>query len=70
MRHVEPVEPRHEERGRASTGEHSSGSNIMRHLTAALIVMGVMLFTGELTQLNIKAQNWLDDLGLNFFKSV
>jgi cytochrome c-type biogenesis protein len=35
-----------------------------------LIVMGVMLFTGELTQLNIKAQNWLDDLGLNFFKSV
>ena len=29
-----------------------------------------MLFTGELTQLNIKAQNWLDDLGLNFFKSV
>jgi len=35
-----------------------------------LIVMGLMLFTGELTQLNIKAQNWLDDLGLNFFKSV
>ncbi len=35
-----------------------------------LIAMGVMLFTGELTQLNIKAQNWLDDLGLNFFKSV
>jgi cytochrome c-type biogenesis protein len=37
---------------------------------AILIVMGLMLFTGELTQLNIKAQNWLDDLGLNFFKSV
>jgi cytochrome c-type biogenesis protein len=35
-----------------------------------LIVMGVMLFTGELAQLNIKAQAWLDDLGLNFFKSV
>src|SRR3954466_8326131 len=35
-----------------------------------LIVMGLMLFTGELTQLNIQAQNWLDDLGLNFFKSV
>jgi cytochrome c-type biogenesis protein len=35
-----------------------------------LITMGVMLFTGELTNLNIKAQEWLDDLGLNFFKSV
>jgi len=35
-----------------------------------LIVMGLLLFTGELTQLNIKAQSWLDDLGLNFFKSV
>ena len=32
--------------------------------------MGVMLFTGELTNLNIKAQEWLDGLGLNFFKSV
>jgi cytochrome c-type biogenesis protein len=35
-----------------------------------LIGMGLLLFTGELAQLNIKAQNWLDDLGLNFFKSV
>ena len=35
-----------------------------------LITMGVMLFTGELSNLNIKAQEWLDDLGLNFFKSV
>ena len=35
-----------------------------------LIAMGVLLFTGELTQLNIKAQEWLDGLGLNFFKSV
>lgn len=35
-----------------------------------LITMGVMLFTGELANLNIKAQEWLDDLGLNFFKSV
>jgi cytochrome c-type biogenesis protein len=37
---------------------------------AILITMGVMLFTGELANLNIKAQEWLDDLGLNFFKSV
>jgi cytochrome c-type biogenesis protein len=35
-----------------------------------LITMGVMLFTGELTNLNIKAQEWLDGLGINFFKSV
>ena len=35
-----------------------------------LITMGVLLFTGELQQLNIKAQEWLDSLGLNFFKSV
>ena len=37
---------------------------------AILIAMGLLLFTGELQQINIKAQNWLDDLGLNFFKSV
>ena len=37
---------------------------------AILITMGVMLYTGELANLNIKAQEWLDDLGLNFFKSV
>ena len=35
-----------------------------------LITMGLLLFTGELTDLNIKAQKLLDELGLNFFKSV
>jgi cytochrome c-type biogenesis protein len=35
-----------------------------------LVTMGVLLFTGELQQLNIQAQNALDGLGLNFFKSV
>jgi len=35
-----------------------------------LITMGVLLFTGELKHLNIEAQNALDSLGLNFFKSV
>jgi cytochrome c-type biogenesis protein len=35
-----------------------------------LIAMGVLLFTGELQRLNIDAQNALDGLGLNFFKSV
>ena len=32
--------------------------------------MGVLLFTGELAQLNIQAQEALDGLGLNFFKSL
>jgi cytochrome c-type biogenesis protein len=35
-----------------------------------LITMGLMLFTGELKQINIKAQETLDGLGLNFFKSI
>jgi cytochrome c-type biogenesis protein len=35
-----------------------------------LVAMGVMLFTGELQRLNIEAQNALNGLGLNFFKSV
>ena len=35
-----------------------------------LVAMGVLLFTGELQRLNVDAQNALDGLGLNFFKSV
>jgi cytochrome c-type biogenesis protein len=35
-----------------------------------LITMGLLLFTGELTQLNIKAQEGLDALGLNVFKEL
>ena len=35
-----------------------------------LIVMGVLVYTGELFQLNIEAQNLLDSLGLNFFNEV
>jgi len=35
-----------------------------------LIVMGLLLYTGELQQLNIRAQEALDSLGLNFFRSV
>jgi cytochrome c-type biogenesis protein len=34
---------------------------------AVLILMGVLLFTGELTQLNIEAQQALDSVGLNVF---
>jgi cytochrome c-type biogenesis protein len=35
-----------------------------------LIVMGVLVWSGELFQLNIQAQQALDSLGINFFKSV
>jgi cytochrome c-type biogenesis protein len=35
-----------------------------------LVAMGILLFTGELQTLNIKAQEWLDAIHLNFFKSV
>jgi cytochrome c-type biogenesis protein len=35
-----------------------------------LIGMGVLLLTGELTELNLKAQNALDALHLNVFKSL
>jgi cytochrome c-type biogenesis protein len=32
-----------------------------------LIAMGVLLLTGELTRLNLQAQDALDSVGLNFF---
>jgi cytochrome c-type biogenesis protein len=35
-----------------------------------LIVMGVLIWTGELFRLNVEAQQLLDDLGLNFFQDV
>jgi len=35
-----------------------------------LIVMGVLVFTGELFQLNIQAQRLLKDLGLDFYNGV
>jgi cytochrome c-type biogenesis protein len=37
---------------------------------AILIVMGVLVYTGELFQLNIEAQQLLDRVGLNFFDDV
>jgi cytochrome c-type biogenesis protein len=37
---------------------------------AVLIAMGVLLFTGELTTLNLEAQEALDGLGLNFFNEL
>jgi cytochrome c-type biogenesis protein len=35
-----------------------------------LVVMGVLVYTGELFQLNIEAQKFLDRFGLNFFSDV
>jgi cytochrome c-type biogenesis protein len=37
---------------------------------AILIVMGVLIWTGELTQLNIEAQRLLDNLGLDFLNGI
>ena len=37
---------------------------------AVLIVMGTLMLTGQLTELNTKAQELLSELGLNFFSSV
>lgn len=35
-----------------------------------LVVMGILVVTGELFRLNVEVQQFLDRLGLNFFKSV
>jgi cytochrome c-type biogenesis protein len=35
-----------------------------------LIAMGVLIWTGELFQLNIEVQNWLSELGLDFWNEV
>lgn len=35
-----------------------------------LIAMGVLILTGELFRLNIEAQNWLSELGLDFWNEV
>jgi cytochrome c-type biogenesis protein len=37
---------------------------------AVLIAMGVLIWTGELFQLNIEAQRALDHLGIDFFNSI
>jgi len=37
---------------------------------AILIAMGVLIWTGELTQLNVEAQRLLSELGLDFWNSV
>jgi hypothetical protein len=47
------------------SGQHCKGLR-----DSLLIVMGVLIWTGELFQLNIEAQRFLDRFGLNFFSEV
>jgi cytochrome c-type biogenesis protein len=35
-----------------------------------LIAFGVLLYTNEVTRLNAEVQQWLNDLGLNFFENI
>jgi cytochrome c-type biogenesis protein len=35
-----------------------------------LIAMGVLILTGQLTQLNIEVQRWMSELGLDFWNAV
>ena len=35
-----------------------------------LIAMGILIWTGQLTELNAEAQSWLSSLGLDFWNSV
>jgi cytochrome c-type biogenesis protein len=37
---------------------------------AILIAMGILIWTGELFQLNVEAQNWLEQSGIDFWNSV
>jgi cytochrome c-type biogenesis protein len=37
---------------------------------SVLILMGILILTGELTQLNVRAQRWLSDVGLDFLYNI
>lgn len=45
-------------------------AELMALAGVVLIAMGVLVFTGELTRLNVELQQWLDGLGINFFNEV
>ena len=59
---------------RVITGEFIRASAELTAITLVsgviLIVMGVLLFTNELTQLNAEALRVMDDLNLNFFSEI
>jgi cytochrome c-type biogenesis protein len=60
---LRPSAPRRGARRAAGTSRIGAGG-------AVLIAMGVLIWTGELFQLNIQAQRLLDSVGINFFNSV
>jgi cytochrome c biogenesis protein CcdA len=35
-----------------------------------LIAMGILIWTGEITQLNSEVSNWFEESGLDFWNSV
>ena len=45
-------------------------SAIMAGGGAVLVLMGVLIWTGELFRLNIEAQRFLESIGLDFFSEV
>jgi len=45
-------------------------TGIMAFGGAVLIVMGVLVFSGELFRLNVQAQEFLNGLGIDFFNEV
>ena len=45
-------------------------SAVMATGGAVLVVMGVLIFTGEIAELNIAAQNLLDRMGINVFDTL
>lgn len=45
-------------------------AGIMAAGGVVLVVMGVLVYTGELTRLNAEAQQFLDGLGINFFNEI
>ena len=55
---------------RRSAGCATAGRIVTAISGVVLIVMGVLLLTGELTRLNVEAQHALDSLGLNVFKDL
>ena len=58
--------------GLAFLGGQIAGANPPKGLRGGifLIIMGVLIWTGELYRLNIEIQNWMSESGLDFWSSV
>ena len=55
---------------RLRAGSATTTCSSPRSRRCVLIVMGILILTGELTQLNVQAQKALSDLGLDFLYKV